>query len=273
MGRFDCCTVWRNHYEFAKRLGTAAERAAFMMWVIEYQLDGVMPEDNNSVAFLAFKMIVPSLDFAMKQRANGGKGGRPANPSRTQAETQTVTQTKPKQNPDRNPDENQPTTQTVSQTEASRARVSETEKRKQEIGNINPDTDGIGGCGGGKRPATSLTGGEHPSGKSGSGDKSHSSSDSADGPPYDWKQDKGDLVQIRGTHTFYEQHHSAVDLALTITGERTEYAKRTYTKLHRETGDKAFRTCLEVFFADMQAGELPDNPGAALVARIKKWRG
>ena len=276
MGRFDCCTVWRNHYEFAKRLDTAADKAAFMMWVIEYQLDGTIPEDDNSMAFSAFKMIVPSLDFAMKQRENGGKGGRRANPSRTQTVTQPTTH---------------PTTQTVTQTEASRARVSETVKSKNEIEKIKTETKGGAGGNGGGELLTGSTSESQPNASDSvsdtasfdSGDKSRQSF-SGKAPPAsgvkgsasgkedrrdDWKG-RFEPIEIEGYHTFQDPHHYAVDLALTLTGERTDLARNTMRKYLRQIGEKGFRTEIEMFYAEVMAGEDVENWAAALTARMKR---
>ena len=69
MRRLEKCTIWRDKWEFAKRL-PASDRAAFLYWVIEYQLDGTLPEDDGSTIYGAFMAMVSSFDKSVAQQEN-----------------------------------------------------------------------------------------------------------------------------------------------------------------------------------------------------------
>ena len=69
--------IWQDKYEFALRL-SAQDRAAFLAWVIEYQLYDRMPEDDGSLLFGTFKMMLSTMEKSLEitsARSEAGKRG------------------------------------------------------------------------------------------------------------------------------------------------------------------------------------------------------
>jgi len=85
----------------------------------------------------------------------------------------------------------------------------------------------------------------------------------------DWKE-RFEPIEIEGYHTFQDPNHYAVDIALTLTGEHTDLARNTMRKYLRQIGEKGFRTEMEMFYAEVMAGEDVKNWAAALTARMKR---
>ena len=107
----DSFVFYRSFYEAIKELPSEC-KAEVMSAIIEYGLDGKLPDDIKGIAKAVMMLITPQLDANNQKYRNGKMGGRPRNqdnseqkPNGNQDETKTEpnenqaeTETKPNQN-------------------------------------------------------------------------------------------------------------------------------------------------------------------------------
>lgn len=77
-------------------------------------------------------------------------------------------------------------------------------------------------------------------------------------------------IEISDYSDIHNPVNDPIDLACTITGERTDFAVNTWNKKLRKVGDKRFRDHLVLLWGEMKPGNTPiHNPGALLTKKLE----
>ena len=85
--------IFRSFYDAAKMLPDKETQADYLMAILEYGFDGVLP-DTGGIAGAMFLLAKPNIDFSIKKSEAGQLGGQA-----TQKQTASVTQAECKQTP------------------------------------------------------------------------------------------------------------------------------------------------------------------------------
>lgn len=102
---------YKSFYKAVKNLKAEDFKSAVMA-ILEYGLDGIEAEDDESIAHMVFELVKPNIDAnnqkyinGKKGAAHGAKGGRPKADENPEGENQnpTKTPTEPQENPKETP--------------------------------------------------------------------------------------------------------------------------------------------------------------------------
>ena len=94
-------TFFESYYQAAQKM-SESERTVFYLGLIEYAFEGKPLTSDNRILDMAFDLAKPSIDKSMRDRENGGDGGR-----RHKKDSESESEKPPLQAPLRSPPQKQ----------------------------------------------------------------------------------------------------------------------------------------------------------------------